>query len=512
MQRFDKKLKPSLLALEEFLQAKVFTAKVENKNGHVFDNKDFDCFFDGSRIRFKSIIPVGFGLQTHKEIKVRAETQVKLSNSECELYAKGKNLLVDSISYIDDPDDFRKVLKGSFTSLSTKPYNYYRTKRRYRLVMPLEERLRTQGNFIGWGYRVDGMAKMETLLKLNINGTEFHLYPFTDKETNYLVIDVVGKMPKVSFLRHSNAILLTYALIKGKYYGNKAYLFSYKEKDFMLPQSIEYLLLGDGFLNGFPIHTTNPYSILAQNRDTRYKKDGSGKIVGIDDSGYTKYMVEFPSEPFEKLAEMICNKGGIQRAVILMVSNLSAPLEIKVPTLFVALENVTRVLVGDDRSIPKLVEDDALVKALKAIIKKAAKEITAIEKCHKPIGISPEEFKLYSSNFERIRSKLYSFNNGTNNKKLAGPFADFGYTLSAEEEDLIYVQRNKFLHGEDFVSLEVNYEDEFKNLFHICLRLQKLISVLLLKKSGFSGYIINNPKLYDYITGKSLKEKYFQHI
>jgi hypothetical protein len=45
-------------------------------------------------------------------------------------------------------------------------------------------------------------------------------------------------------------------------------------------------------------------------------------------------MVEFPHESLSKLCELICNKGGVLRAVILFVSNHSATLELKIPTLF----------------------------------------------------------------------------------------------------------------------------------------------------------------------------------
>jgi len=95
---------------------------------------------------------------------------------------------------------------------------------------------------------------------------------------------------------------------------------------------------------------------------------------------------------------------------------------------------------------------------------------------------------------------------------LIEPFINFGYPLSDEEKDLIYVQRNKFLHGDDYMSLEENYEFEFKELFHISMRLQRMIAVLLLKASDYSGYILNNARIYDYISEKTIKEEVFIKI
>ena len=74
------------------------------------------------------------------------------------------------------------------------------------------------------------------------------------------------------------------------------------------------------------------------------------------------------------------------------------------------------------------------------------------------------------------------------------------------------IDRNKFLHGDDYSKIEESYETEFKELFHISLRLQKLIAVLLLKQAGYSGYILNNAKIHDYITEKELSEEDFVKI
>jgi hypothetical protein len=60
------------------------------------------------------------------------------------------------------------------------------------------------------------------------------------------------------------------------------------------------------------------------------------------------------------------------------------------------------------------------------------------------------------------------------------------------------------LHGSTLDSKSI--EEDFKELFYISLRLNFLIAVLILKKAGFEGRIINHAKLYDYITGKFVQE------
>ena len=185
-------------------------------------------------------------------------------------------------------------------------------------------------------------------------------------------------------------------------------------------------------------------------------------------------------------------------------------MELKIPTLFVAIENITKILVGGDTKNPSIIEDHEIISKIKKVIKSSVKEINAIKREHKPTGIN--EDKEYEANFERITSKLHAFNQGSNNKKLSDPFSELGYKLTAEERELLIRDRNKFLHGDDYSSFDDSFDSEFKELFHISMRLQKLIAVLLLKQSGYSGYILNNAKIYDYISEKNLKEPFFVKI
>jgi hypothetical protein len=62
------------------------------------------------------------------------------------------------------------------------------------------------------------------------------------------------------------------------------------------------------------------------------------------------------------------------------------------------------------------------------------------------------------------------------------------------------------------MSLGADYEFEFKELFHMSMRLQKAYSRSALKASDYSGYILNNAKIYDYISERTIKEDVFVKI
>lgn len=232
----------------------------------------------------------------------------------------------------------------------------------------------------------------------------------------------------------------------------------------------------------------------------------------MNDKHLYKYRVAFPHIIFGKLCELISSNYGILRGAILFVNNKSIGLELRIPALYVAIENITRVISGNNVATPRIITDAKIEAALKVAIKSSVKLINDIEKSHLPSGISPDELKEYKAKFARITGKLHGLNRGSNNTKLTETFEKVGYALTAEEDELLNRKRNIFLHGEDFMSLQEESDSEFKELFYISLKLQKLIAILLLKTSGYSGYILNNAKVHERITGRRISEPYFIKI
>lgn len=516
MSKTDKYLSDTLKLIEDIAKEQKFKVTVGKTKGHAFNNREFNFSKANDSYSFNTTTLIRKGVQTDKEIEVKRETEVKLVSEERQLFTKGKYIIPSKISYpgFEDPESLPiKYIEGSINSISTKNKSFYKRQRCYRIILPVHREINLWGDFTGWHYTVDGKRTFGTLVKLTINNKEFHFFTHKTKDKkHYIVIDSLNKQTLDEFQKTVNSILLAYAFLKGEYHGKEANILTYKNSNFKTPASILSVILGGGIYGGFPVHSTKPHSLVSIKQKTKYKKDKNGKIIGIDDEHLKKYMVEFPHESLSKLCELICNKGGILRAVILFVNNHTATLELKVPTLFVALENVTKVLIGGDVSIPRLVEDEKIIKEIKAIVKASVKGVNTVEKENKQSTFSAEELKDYKATFERIRGKFHDFNKGTNNKKLIEPFANFGYALSEEEENLIIKHRNKFLHGDDYMSLEEDYEFEFKELFHISMRLQRMIAVLLLKASDYSGYILNNARIYDYISEKTIKEDIFIKI
>lgn len=508
----NKYLKDSFDLIDKIYDLNIGTLQVGRTKKHILNSRPAIIKFEDKKyeLTYKTIVPKG--VQNHKELKINNESELVFTGRKIDLYMVGKHVLPSNISIpgFENPNfgnsRLKKLVVSNISSLSTVKKSFYKVKRVYRAILPLTKDVRLQGNFTGWIYNVDGKQYFETLMKLEISGLHFHFYTIKKGKQSYFVVDSKQKQDYNDFMRYVNSILLTYGFLKGEYHGEHAYVLSYSNMKFKTPKSLKTIILGGGLYNGFMIHTANPYNIQKFRDQNREKRDKNGNLISSNDH-LKKYMIEFPSENYSRLCSLIESKGGILRSVILFVSNHSTTLEMKIPILFVALENITKALTGRDIEIPKLIDDEKIEKEIKKEIKQIAKNINKIKRDNLPSDLTTDEKKEYEATFARIINKFHNYNKGTNNKKLVEPFSMFNYKLTKEEENLILIDRNKFLHGDDFSNVNLDYEFEFRELFHISMKLQKLIAILLLKASGYSGYIINNAKVYEYISEKNLNEK-----
>ena len=92
-----------------------------------------------------------------------------------------------------------------------------------------------------------------------------------------------------------------------------------------------------------------------------------------------------------------------------------------------------------------------------------------------------------------LSKKINSMNNPTNADSLARPLAEVGYELSDNDKDALKM-RNTFLHGG---LVKGSVEKQTSELFYLSLMLHKLACIIILKKAGFEGYILNNPVLFN---------------
>ena len=74
------------------------------------------------------------------------------------------------------------------------------------------------------------------------------------------------------FTQVVNSIFMTYAFLKGIYYGGSAHIFSYNDADLQRPIGVRVFESSDTKTKGYEIHSTNPYRYI-NFKSPKFKKD-----------------------------------------------------------------------------------------------------------------------------------------------------------------------------------------------------------------------------------------------
>lgn len=502
----DKYINANLKLLQNFRTNNSGILNTGISKNHSFNGLPATIEF-GKNIVLKPGAFLSKDLNNHNDIKFRKGAELQLSCASIDYYVSGSDILPSRINFpnFDDPDvdanGLKKQITANLHNVSNQSKKHYKKHRFYRFLLPVEKVLSFQGDFYPYEFaKVDAATNNALTITIEIENEKYHFFSTHIKEQHYIVIDSLNKVMLERFTQVVNSIFMTYAFLKGTYYGGLAHIFSYNDVELRHPIGIRIFESSESISKGYEIHTTNPYKYM-NFRSPKFIKNKQGITERIGKDTARNYMLEFPIENYSKLCELILSRGSILRSFILIIDCSNSPLELKIPAFFVALENITKVVVNkDENNSGEIFEEKEINKQIKQISKEAAKKIKVLEQKTRPKGLSSIELKERKVNYERLITKIHQINKGSNNQKLVEPFEKFGYQLSKDEENALYIHRNKFIHGDDFFLPDVDFDKEFKELFHLSFLVYKLCTILLLKLSGYSGYIVNLPKAYAYIT------------
>src|SRR5690606_4864491 len=101
----------------------------------------------------------------------------------------------------------------------------------------------------------------------------------------------------------------------------------------------------------------------------------------------------------------------------------------------------------------------------------------------------------------------------TNNEKLTRPFEQLDIELTLHDISIIE-HRNDLFHGNVLLNTNQSRDEETTNLYmaYVSAKLFTLISKLILKSSGYGGYIYNQAKYLESKLGLKTNEQYFDKI
>ena len=482
-----KNLSESIELMQELITSKECILAIPD---HALDTRKIIIEKSVSGFSFQTDSKIQKGVQTHKELNVRDKVLGLIGRSQ-NFFVEGKHFLINNIQF--DDENLLKHLKGTINALSSIEQKDLDDKY-LRLIIPIKHGLKIDRDYRCIPFVLEYKVK-RGILEININQKIFHFYDAKWGDNNYLVIDCLSPSKIRDFQIACNSILLTYAFLSGEYNTGEGYFYAFSNVGFENPLGIFYYSMSEPIDELYGVFTTNPY--LGQDFE-KLERDEKGNIKEEISKELWKDLDWLPSQIFGNICDFAFRNDKVLRTLIILISK-NPSLELKIPLQFVALETITAALVTGGNKELKPIENDKLsadlVGRLTAVVNEFSKE-HSLE--------TPAEQKLLP-----IRRKIETLNAPPNADKLIKSFALLGYPLSDEEKRIIG-KRNTFLHGST-ISLGFE-EDDFKELFYISLRLHFLIAVLILKKAGYTGKIINYVKLFEYITEKYFEEDILKKI
>lgn len=317
------------------------------------------------------------------------------------------------------------------------------------------------------------------LIELNNGDTLLHVYPCSDGDKKYMVVESLSHTTMKQMLDNVYFVSLTLGFITGKIHLGKCYLFSSSEPEYGENVELAYHTMRPSSETSMRIFTTNMYYIREALK--------AGKVILQDKSPLYDTEGKFQDhlqdwiqpDILQSLFSLIHNDEKISRAVVTIIESANFPLEYQAGVRAIVLETLARSV-----TVPKPISDDGLWYELKNGMEEVVKRYTNNE-----VG----EQQISDESLNVLRKKINSMNNPTNADSLARPFEEAGYELSSNDKDALKM-RNTFLHGG---LVKGSVETQTSELFYLSLMLHKLACIIILKKAGFKGYILNNPILFN---------------
>lgn len=287
--------------------------------------------------------------------------------------------------------------------------------------------------------------------------------------TGYFIIKSQGEVPFVNFLNLVNAIRAAYSLING-YYIADSVLYVSKKVSHNSTLALEYQSINKTINSGRPLLDYNLFSNIK-------KQD-----------------LLLTSTIFENLVRLLYESEELRRSCVLITQSACLDNVSNGCLASVAIETITGYFMDKSTAVqPRLFEEKKIIQHIKYEL---AKLVKGTKKYAQSIDV-----EIGKNVWEKFSSKLGKYNELPNAVKLSTPFEEANIQLYEEELACLNC-RNLYLHGkEPKVKGELwnNLSTEEAYLL-ISNTLRMLAGMLLLKKAGFLGHVVDWGKsviLYD---------------
>ena len=304
-----------------------------------------------------------------------------------------------------------------------------------------------------------------------------HVYPCSDGEKKYMVVESLTAITSKQMAEYVYSVALTLGFITGTIHLGKCYEFSSSEPGFDINVAMAYSTMRPSSDTGMKIFTTNMYFV----RETLKRSNVQllDKTPLYDAKGdFQDYLQDWlQPDQMQRLFALIHGDDKVARAVVTIIESANFPLEYQASVRAIVLETLAHSVTG-----PRPIPEDDLWNQMKTDLEAVVSRYVNNAQGQRQISEKSQTI---------LAKKLNTMNNPTNADSLARPLEEVGYVLNNNDKEALKM-RNKFLHGS---LVKGSVEEQTNEIFYLSLMLHKLACIIILKRAGFSGYILNNPVL-----------------
>ena len=321
-------------------------------------------------------------------------------------------------------------------------------------------------------------------VRIQIDAHQFDILQIKSGDRGYYVIDSFQEMPFDVFGDYCFAIQQALGFIMGYMPGGEIYYFS-QENEFYHTYHIRAAM--DSLY--CPLYT-NPH--------------GNPALESSIAEKYKNKLDILSAKEFSKLVSTIFSNLRFSSVILMLIEATSTHTLLLMPSIYaIILESLSKIICTDIPKELKPVND-------KKLFQKISCEIRQIIDSHR------DEYGT-EDDIQRLERRIPALNNPlnrlTNDEKLLAPFDRLGIQLTPEDLRIIR-HRNDLLHGNSHLTDDDNTPIDSVNnyVLYTTEKLYTLISALILKYIGYSGYIINHAKLTEKKCGIDSSEEYYIRI
>lgn len=317
------------------------------------------------------------------------------------------------------------------------------------------------------------------LIELKDGDILVHVYPCSDGDKKYMVVESLTCTTITQMLNNVYFVSLTLGFITGTIHLGKCYLFSSSEPEYGENVVLAYNAMRPSSETSMRIFTTNMYYVREALKAGKVNIQNKSPLYDTEGTFQEHLQDWIQPDMLQSLFSLIHDDEKIARAVVTIIESANFPLEYQSGVRAIVLETLARSVPG-----PKPIPDDGLWNEIKMDLEDVVERY---------INNEAGEQQISTENLNVLSKKINSMNNPTNADSLARPLEESGYELSDNDKDALKM-RNTFLHGG---LVKGSVEKQTSELFYLSLMLHKLACIIILKKAGFEGYILNNPVLFN---------------